>query len=90
MLKVLFAITRPIALCGVALGLCGCVAAVPLAQMAVSSMTTSPPCTTGPGCQTAVAGLSFSDFSKRFDQSMRMLTGTPANDQKAEADPPVK
>jgi hypothetical protein len=58
------------------LGLSGCVAAIPLGQMAVSQMApTQIPCATGAGCQAGGSGGALGDISKGLSASFANLTG---------------
>jgi hypothetical protein len=62
--------------CTVALGLSGC-AAAPVTQRIVSQIApATPPCTSGPGCQTDVASNSFGDISKGVTNSFHRLIGS--------------
>jgi hypothetical protein len=71
--------------CFLLLGPVGC-AAVPLAQMALSSAPAKIPCTSGPGCQTATAGFPMSDISGGINQSFHKLTGMAVETQPAGVD----
>jgi hypothetical protein len=83
------ALYRPLIAFGAAVTLAGCVAAVPLAQMAVSSLSspttgsTNQPCTQPNGCNTGIMNMSLQDMAKKFDMSMQKWTGTAPDDQSA-------
>jgi hypothetical protein len=78
---------RPLIAFGAAVTLAGCVAAVPLAQMAVSSLSspttgsTNQPCTQPDGCHTGIMNMSLQDVAKKFNMSMQKWTGTGPDDQ---------
>jgi hypothetical protein len=78
---------RPLVACGAALALGGCVAAVPLAQMAASSLASpgnfwsNQPCAQPNGCSTGMTNMSMQDMAKQFNMSMQKWTGTAPSDQ---------
>jgi hypothetical protein len=74
MFKIISMLCPPLAVCGLALGLTAC-AAVPVAQMALSSSPAKTPCVSGSSCQTASAGIPAS-LGKPF----QTLFGAPAAD----------
>jgi hypothetical protein len=79
----LSSVRRHAVACGLLLGLSGCVAAVPLAQMAVTQMAPPPaPCAAPSGCQTG----GFGDISKGISSSFGKLMGGSAQDQRVAAD----
>ena len=88
---------RTVAICGLVLGLGGCVAAPllqPLAQMALSRPTptaASPSCAGTPSsCSPPSDGAPFAEMSHNFGQSFRKLTGIAADDQQPAANVPVR
>ena len=73
-------------LCGAATTLCACVAAIPLGQAAVSSVTAaalrpSQPCTQPNGCSTVMTGLSLQDMVRSFNTSVQKWTGAAPEGQ---------
>ncbi len=72
--------------CGAAFMLSGCVAAAPLAQMAVTSAQTAATqqgqsCLQPGGCNTVVSNLSLQDLARQFNASVQKWTGDDGNSQ---------
>jgi hypothetical protein len=73
------------------LGLTGCVAAVPLGQLAVKQMSPArPPCVAGPECQSTLPVGSLGSLTKGFTDSVHKLAGEMPDPQTAAAAPPAK
>src|SRR3954451_16414333 len=75
------AIRSALLVCGLAFPLCGCVAAVPLAQMALSSakpaaLQAGQTCLQPGGCTSGSTTLSLQDLAKQFDTSVHKWTAT--------------
>ena len=84
------AVFPTIAACGLALALGGCAAAVPQAHMGASTSRAAPACATGTDCGTTMAGLSFSDMVRQFDETLPTVTRIKADDLMAMPDPGAK
>jgi hypothetical protein len=77
--------------CPLLLGLSGCIAAAPLAQMAVSQKAPAkPPCVAGPNCPADMAAGSFGDMSRGITDSFHKLTGGTPDPQAAAVGAPAK
>ena len=77
--------------CSIAIGLGGCVAAVPLGQMAAQQMApVKPACTPASGCSATTAAGSIDDVSTGLTASLRTLTSGVADTHAVGAGTSVK